>query len=381
VPRSEPVAVIAPDKFKGSLTATKAARAIAEGWRAVYGRRGYTMILVPMADGGEGTVEAFVANGYRRITCAALDPLGRGVDAAFALDGTTAVVELAAASGLARIRERDRDVRFASSAGTGQLILAALDAGAKTIVVGLGGSATNDGGVGILRTLGVRFYDDNGHDLAPGGAPLARLARIDVSNLDKRVAKTKFVGATDVFHGLVGPYGATTVFGPQKGATPEDVRELDKALERFADVTAATLGRDVREAPGSGAAGGAGFALAAYLNAELRRGAELIGTLCGLPAALARATICLTGEGSIDDQTLGGKTILGVAMLARHARVPVVAFGGTVTSAAELALRARGVTCVPIADGPGTLEDAIKDGRELLKRAATRTALLMRGGV
>jgi glycerate 2-kinase len=377
--RPEPVAVIAPDKFKGSLTATRAARAIAEGWRAVYGRRGHTMILVPMADGGEGTVEAFVANGYRRITCSARDALGRDIDAAFALDGTTAVVELAAASGLARIRERDRDVRFASSAGTGQLILAALDAGAKTIVVGLGGSATNDGGAGILRSLGARFYDDNDHDLAPGGAPLARLARIDLSGLDPRLEHTKFIAATDVIHGLVGPYGASTVFGPQKGATPEDVRELDAALQRFADVTAATLGRDLRDAPGSGAAGGAGFALLAYMNAETRRGAEFIGTLCGLPAALARATICLTGEGSIDAQTLGGKTILGVATLARHARVPVVAFGGSVTAAAELALRARGVTCVPIADGPGSLEDAVKDGRELLKRAATRTAALLRG--
>jgi glycerate kinase len=379
--RPEPLAVIAPDKFKGSLTASKAARAIADGWRAVYGKRGNTMILVPMADGGEGTIDAFVANGYRRISCAALDAVGRDVDAAFALDGSTAVVELASASGLGRIRERDRDVRFASSAGTGQVILAALDAGAKTIVVGLGGSATNDGGAGILRTLGARFLDENGHDLAPGGTPLARLRRIDLSGLDPRVAKTKFIGATDVIHGLIGPYGASAVFGPQKGATPEDVRELDASLEHFADVTAATLGRDLRDAPGSGAAGGAGFALLAYFNAEIKRGAEYIGTLCGLPEALSRATICLTGEGSIDAQTLGGKTILGVATLARHARVPVVAFGGSVTAAAELALRARGVTCVPITDGPATLEDAVKDGRELLKRAAIRTASLLRGSV
>ena len=379
--RLEPVAVIAPDKFKGSLTAARAARAIAEGWRSIYGRRGYTLILVPMADGGEGTVETFVANGFRRLTCDVLDALGRDVDAPFALDGTTAVVELAMASGLGRIRERDRDVRFASTVGTGQLIMNALDAGAKTIVVGLGGSATNDGGSGMLRALGVRFYDDNGHDLAPGGASLARLARIDIEGLDPRVARTHFVAATDVIHGLVGPYGASVVFGPQKGASPEDVRELDAALERFADITAAKLGRDLRDAPGSGAAGGTGFALLAYLKAEVRRGAELVGELCGLPAALSRATICLTGEGSIDAQTLAGKTVLGVSVLARHARVPVVAFGGSVNAAAELALRARGVTCVPITDGPGTLELAIKDTRELLKRASTRTAALLRGGV
>jgi glycerate kinase len=381
VARLEPVAVIAPDKFKGSLTAARAARAIAEGWRSVYGRRGYTLILVPMADGGEGTVEAFVANGYRRLTCGVLDAIGRDVDAPFALDGTTAVVELATASGLSRIRERDRDVRFASTVGTGQLIANALDTGAKTIVVGLGGSATNDGGSGLLRALGVRFYDDNGHDLAPGGASLARLARIDIEDLDVRVARTRFIAATDVIHGLVGPYGASAVFGPQKGASAEDVRELDAALERFADVAATKLGRDLRDAPGSGAAGGTGFAMLAFLKAEVRRGAELVGELCGLPDALSRATICLTGEGRIDAQTLGGKTVLGVSVLARHARVPVVAFGGSVDPAAELALRARGVTCVPIADGPGPLEHAIKDTRELLKRAAIRTAALLRGGV
>jgi glycerate kinase len=378
VPREEPVAVIAPDKFKGSLTAARAARAIAEGWRSVYGKRGYKTILVPMADGGEGTVEVFAANGFRRITCSALDPLGRAVDAAFAVDGSTAVVELAATSGLGRVREKDRDVRHASSVGAGQLIAAALDSGARTIVVGLGGSATNDGGSGLLRALGVRFYDESNHDLAPGGVSLARLKRIDLGGLDARVATTKFIAATDVIHRLLGPYGASAVFGPQKGATPEDVRELDAALERFADVAATTLGRDLRDAQGSGAAGGAGFALLAFLKAEVRRGAELVGELCGLPAALERATICLTGEGSIDAQTLGGKTILGVANLARHARVPVVAFGGSVTAAAELALRARGVTCIPIVDGPTGIEEALKDGRELLKRAAARTAELVR---
>ena len=253
--RQEPIAVIAPDKFKGSLTAARAARAIAEGWRSIYGKRGYTTILVPMADGGEGTVEVFAANGFRRITCSALDAIGRDVDAAFAVDGTTAVVELAATSGLARIRERDRDVRHASSAGAGQMIAAALDAGARTIVVGLGGSATNDGGSGLLRALGVRFLDENGHDLAPGGVSLARLSRIDLDGLDPRIATTKFVAATDVIHRLLGPYGASAVFGPQKGASPEDVRELDAALERFADVAAKTLGRDLRDAQGSGAAG------------------------------------------------------------------------------------------------------------------------------
>ena len=379
--RPPPIIVVAPDKFKGSLTSARAARTIAEGWRSVYGRNGCSTILVPMADGGEGTVDIFVANGFRRITCSVLDALGQDVDAAFALDGTTAVVELAAASGLSKIRERDRDPSRASSAGTGQLISAAIDAGATTVVVGLGGSATNDGGSGLLRALGVRFYDENGHDLSPGGSALARLARIDMTGLDPRVAHTSFIAATDIIHGLVGPYGASVVFGPQKGASPEDVRILDAALDRFADVAAETLGRDLRDAPGSGAAGGAGFALLAFLNAQLRRGAELIGELCGLREALSTATLCITGEGSIDAQTLGGKTVLGVATLARLARVPVIAFGGSVTAAAELALRARGVTCVPIVEGPVTLEEARKDTRDLLKRAAVRTAALVHGAI
>jgi len=379
--RPEPVVVIAPDKFKGSLTAARAARAIAEGWRSSYGRRACSTILVPMADGGEGTVDAFVANGFRRVSVTVQDAAGHEIDASFALDGTTALVELAAASGLGRLRGSDRDVRHASTGGTGQLIAAALDAGAQRIVVGLGGSASNDGGTGLLRALGVRFYDEAGIDLSPGGAPLARLARIDLTGLDPRVARATFVAATDVIHALTGPYGASAVFGPQKGASPEDVLELDVALEHYADVTAATLGRDVRSTAGSGAAGGAGFALLAFLNAEARRGAELVGELLGLPAALARATLCVTGEGSIDAQTLGGKTVLGVAALARTARVPVVAFAGSVTSAAELALRARGVTCVPIVDGPTDLDDALKDGRELLKRAAARTAELLRTSV
>lgn len=376
-----PVIVVAPDKFKGSLTSAKAARAIAEGWRSVYGRNGCSTILVPMADGGEGTIDVLAANGYRRISCTALDAMGNEIDAAFALDGTTAIVEMAAASGLGRIRERDRDASRASTAGTGQLIVAALDAGATTIVVGLGGSATNDGGSGLLRALGVRLFDENGHDLAPGGSALSRLARIDVAGLDPRIAHTKFIAATDVIHGLTGPYGASIVFGPQKGANPQESRMLDAALARFADVTAATIGRDLRDEPGTGAAGGTAFALLSFLGAHVRRGAELIGELCGLPAALAMATLCITGEGSIDAQTLGGKTVLGVATLARLARVPTIAFGGSVTPAAELALRARGVTCVPIVDGPCTLDDARKESRELLKRAATRTAAIMRGAV
>jgi glycerate kinase len=379
--RPPPVVVVAPDKFKGTLTSAKAARAIAEGWRSVYGRNGCSTILVPMADGGEGTIDVLVANGYRRLTCKALDALGHDVDAAFAVDGSTAIVEMAAASGLGRIREKDRDASRASSAGTGQLIVAALDTGATTIVVGLGGSATNDGGSGMLRALGVRLFDENGHDLSPGGSALSRLDRIDLQGLDPRIAHTQFIAATDVVHALTGPYGASVVFGPQKGATPEEVRTLDAALDRFADVTATLVGRDLRDEPGTGAAGGAGFAMLAFLAAHIRRGAELIGELCGLPEALAGATLCITGEGSIDAQTLGGKTVLGVATLARLARVPTIAFGGSVTPAAEIALRARGVTCVPIVDGPCTLEDARKETRELLKRAATRTAALMRAAV
>ncbi len=358
------------------MSAREAAAAIERGVRAGWPEAAST--LVPMADGGEGTVDAFLDAGWRRHEATVTGPLGAPVAAAFAYDGETAIVELAAASGLALVPTAERDPRRASSAGTGELVRAALDAGARRIVIAVGGSATNDGGAGFLQALGVRFLDAAGEPLGPGGAELRRLARVDASGRDPRLDGIIWEVAADVDHPLTGPRGASAVFGPQKGATPADVRELDAALERFAEVSAGALGRDLRAAPGAGAAGGFGFAALAYLGAALRPGWEIVAGMRGLATQLESAQFALTGEGRIDAQTAGGKTVAGVARLARAAGVPLVAFGGKVDAGAEAALARAGVVCVPISDGPRTLDEALRDAGELLARAAERVARLLR---
>ncbi len=370
-------AVVAPDKFKGSLTALQAATAIERG--LIRGAPdAFLVTSIPMADGGEGTVDAFLETGAHRIEARVRGPLGEPVDAAFALEGTTAIVEMAAASGLELVAPPARDVMRATTFGTGQLIGAALDAGARKIVIGVGGSATNDGGAGALQALGVRLLDGSGGEFVPGGAALRELRSIDVGTIDSRVRDVTFEVAADVDNPLCGPNGASAVFGPQKGARPDDVRVLDAALGRFADVTALTLGVDRRNAPGGGAAGGLGFALLAYLGARLRPGVEIVGELRGLPKALEGAALCLTGEGSIDAQTLRGKTVDGVARFARVAGVRVViAFAGRIDAEAERALAERGVASVPIADGPLELDAALSGAAALLERAAARTARLL----
>jgi glycerate kinase len=368
--------VIAPDKFKGSASAVEVARALELGLRSVWGD-GCETRIVPMADGGEGTVDAFLAGGARRIERTVRGPLGAPVTAQFALDGARAIVEIAAASGLALLAEGKRDPLRTSTEGAGDLLRAALDAGARTIVVALGGSATNDGGSGMLRALGARFLDASGADLPPGGAALARLARIEPSGLDPRLRGVAFEVAADVDSPLCGPLGASLVYGGQKGASAADALELDAALANFARVTAALLRSDASAEPGSGAAGGLGFALRAFLGARLRRGVDVIADVQGLDPALAGAQLCLTGEGSIDDQTLRGKTVFGVAARARARGVPVVAFAGSVGAGAEAALAAAGVITVPILDHPMTLAQAQRECATLLERAAARTARLL----
>ncbi len=332
-----------------------------------------------MADGGEGTVDAFLAlPQWRRETRTVRGPMGEPVAASFAFDGERAVVEMAAASGLALVRSDARDPRRASTYGTGELVRAALDAGARHLVVAVGGSATNDGGAGLLAALGARFLDARGIALAPGGASLADLAEIDLSGLDARLRGVTIEVAADVDHPLIGPHGASAVFGPQKGASPSDVRALDAALARFADVTASVLGCDRRGEPGTGAAGGLAFGLAAFAGARIAPGVELVANLRGLHAALRGAELCFTGEGSIDEQTLGGKTVAGVGAIARAARVPCVAFGGRVVAAAEEALARHGIVVVPIADAPLSLEAALAGAAGLLERAAARALRLAR---
>jgi glycerate 2-kinase len=369
--------VAAPDKFKGSLSALEAARAIARGFEA--GAPGtFETEIVPMADGGEGTVDAFIASGAKRVVASVDGPLGVPLEAAFALEGTTAIVEMAAASGLELLAAGDRDPMRASTRGTGQLVRAALDAGARHIVVGLGGSATNDGGAGLLQALGVRLLDVNGADLGSGGAQLARLETIDLSGLDPRLHATRLEAACDVDNPLTGARGASAVFGPQKGAGPGSVDALDAALANYAAVAAQTLGRDLRTMPGAGAAGGLGFALAAFLDAALRPGVDIVAALRGLPERLRLADVCATGEGSLDLQTLGGKTVAGVARIAHAAGVrAVVAFAGRVDAEAERELARRGVVAIPVSDGPLDLSEAMAGAGTLLERASTRVARLL----
>lgn len=367
--------VVAPDKFKGSLTAAEAASAIARGVRAV--NAAFDVRLVPMADGGEGTIDAFLASpGWERVTHTVRGPLGDPVGASFAFDGLRAVVEMAAASGLALVPPHNVDPLRASTYGTGELVRAALAAGARHVVVAVGGSATNDGGAGLLAALGVRLLDSDGRELPPGGASLARLATIDLAGLDPRLHGATVEVAADVDHPLVGPRGASAVFGPQKGASAQDVLVLDAALVHYADVAARTLGVDRRSEPGAGAAGGLAFGLAAFANARIASGVSLVAELRDLRGALRGATRCFTGEGRIDEQTLGGKTVAGVAAISRDAGVPVVAFGGSVTAHAEAALAGRGVVAMPIADGPLDLTRALAEAAALLERAAARAMRL-----
>jgi glycerate kinase len=373
--------LIAPQEFKGSLTAAEAARAMAEG----LGRAlpGVELDLAPMADGGPGTVEVLVtAGGGRRLTATVADPLGRPVEAAWGLleEGATAVIEMAAASGLVLLRPEERDARRTSTYGTGQLIAAALEAGCRRLVIGLGGSVTNDGGAGMAQALGARLTDEEGRDLPTGGAALARLARIDVSGLDGRLRRCRVLGATDVTNPLCGPHGASAVYGPQKGASPADVAELDAALAHYAAVIERDLGKRVAEVPGAGAAGGIGAGLIAFLDAELRPGAELVAEVVGLENRIALADLVVTGEGRLDAQTAYGKTVATVARMARGQGRPVVALAGSIDDPQEACL-ALGLEAA-LAIVPGALPEAEAMARapELLAAAAETLGRLLRVG-
>ncbi|MFY4259680.1 glycerate kinase [Achromobacter xylosoxidans] len=358
--------VIAPDSFKESVSAPDAAAAIARGVKAAC--PGAHTVCVPMADGGEGTVEAVLAAaGGQARQRTVNDALGHKVDAVWGLleDGT-AVIEMAAAAGLELIAPSRRDPLRASSHGVGELILAALDAGAVRIILGLGGSATNDGGAGMQTALGLRLLDQDGRSLPPGGGALGQLASIDMRGLDPRLAKTSIVIASDVDNPLCGPQGASHIFGPQKGATPEQVQTLDATLGHFADICARQLGSDRRHDAGAGAAGGLGFAAKTFLNADFRPGVEIVAELGGLAQAMEGATLAFTGEGRMDAQTLRGKTPAGVARIAQRAGVPVVALAGSLGEGYE-ALHAGGISAAfSLAPGPITLQQALADAERLL---------------
>ncbi|WP_435607791.1 glycerate kinase [Pseudomonas knackmussii] len=321
--------VIAPDSFKESLSAPEVAAAIARGW--LRARPADEVLLRPMADGGEGTVDAVLeATGGERRECVVRGPLGTPVQAHWGWLGEgTAVIEMAAASGLHWVPADQRDATRTTSFGTGELIRAALDAGARKLILGLGGSATNDGGLGLLQALGVRFLDEQGAPLGDGGAELALLHSIDVAGLDVRLRAVEVEVAADVDNPLCGPRGASAVFGPQKGANPAQVEQLDAALQRYAQVAAQVLGEDHSAYPGVGAAGGLGFAARAFLGARFRPGIELVAEVAGLAEAMQGAALAITGEGRLDAQSLHGKTPVGVARVAAAAGVPVIALAGS----------------------------------------------------
>ena len=359
--------VIAPNAFKGTLTATQAARAIARGVREVFPDA--EIVEVPVADGGDGTVEALVSAKHGDYLHARVEgPLGDPVDATFGRFGSTSVVELAAASGLALVPPARRDPRRASTYGFGQLLLAARQPGVTEILAGIGGSATNDGGAGMAQAVGYRLLDADGRDLPRGGAALARLERIDASGFQPWPVEVQV--ASDVTNPLTGTQGASAVYGPQKGADEAAVRELDAAMARLAEVIERDLGHRVADLPGAGAAGGAGAGLVAFLGAGLVRGAPLIVSASGLDAHLDGADLVITGEGQVDRQTAYGKAPGEVAARARKAGVPVLLLAGSKGPGWD-ALSELGVSAIVTLREEGIgLEQALNDPEGMLARAA-----------
>ncbi|MCH4249897.1 MAG: glycerate kinase [Microbacteriaceae bacterium] len=363
--------VLAPDSFKESLTAQQAAQAMSAGVRAVLPDA--DLVLIPMADGGEGTVQSLVdATSGHIVTRQVRGPLGRQVEARFGMlgDGHTAIIEMAEASGLQLVPVAERNPLVTTTYGTGELIRAALEEGARSIILGIGGSATVDGGAGMAQALGYRLTDASGAELAPGGAALADLAHIDASGADPRLRALTILIASDVTNPLTGPEGSAAVFGPQKGATPEMVSQLDAALAHFARVVRTDLGREVDQATGAGAAGGLGAGLLAFTESEMRSGFDIVAEYAHLAEACQGADFVLTGEGSIDRQTLRGKTPLGVAQVAKHVApdTTVIALAGRIGPGAE-ELYTLGIDAIfSIVPGATTLSDALSNGAENITR-------------
>ncbi len=367
--------LVAPDSFKGSLSAVQAAEAMERGVRAAWPDA--LVVKVPIADGGEGTVEALVtATRGRFETRTVRGPLGRPVEARWGVlgDGRTAVIEMAAASGITLVPEGRRDPRIASTFGTGQLLRAALDEGFRRIVVGIGGSATNDGGAGMAKALGVRFIDGRGEPLPEGGAALSRLVSVDLTGVDPRLAETEVLVACDVDNPLTGPRGASAVYGPQKGATPAVVAELDAALERYARVATEVTGRDVARRPGAGAAGGLGAGLLFFTPARLVPGIDLVLDSTRFDDQVRGASLVIVGEGRTDHQTAMGKAPVGVARVAARHGVPVLLVSGSLGPGAEEVL-AQGIgRMVQAAPAGMPVPEAMSRAAELLE-AAVATSL------
>ena len=329
--------VIAPDSYKESLTSLEVASAIEAGFRDIFPDAEY--VKIPVADGGEGTVQAMIeATEGTPIKVSVTGPLGTPVNALYGLsrDRSTAIIEMAEASGLALVPSEKRNPMITTTYGTGELIRAALDVGARRFIIGIGGSATNDGGAGMAQALGVRLLDKNGKEIAPGGGALAALETIDISTIDPRLKECTIEVACDVDTPLTGPKGASATFGPQKGATPSQVSQLDANLHHYAGCIQHDLGMDLADIPGTGAAGGLGIAMLAFLKGKLRPGIEIITETVGLEAALVDADLVITGEGRIDSQTIHGKTPIGVATIAKRHGKPVIGIAGSLSADVDI---------------------------------------------
>ena len=374
--------VIAPDSYKESLSALEVAQAVEAGFRQVFPDANY--VLVPVADGGEGTVDAMVAaTGGRKETVTVSGPLGEPVEALYGLtgDGDTAVIEMAAASGLALVPPDRRNPLLTSSRGTGELIRAALDAGARRFILGIGGSATNDGGAGMVQALGARLLDLEGRELDGSGGDLARLERIDVSALDPRLAECRIEVACDVDNPLTGARGASAVFGPQKGATPEMVQALDANLARLARIVGRDLGVAVDTVPGAGAAGGMGAAMLAFFGATLKPGIEIVTAAVDLDTHVRDADLVITGEGRIDFQTVHGKTPIGVARVAKRHGKPVIGIAGSLGAEVGV-VHAHGIDAVfSVLGKPCTLDEALRDAAANVELTARNVAAVLRIGL
>lgn len=366
--------VVAPDSFKGSLTSLQAANAIEKGIQRAAARfhKSVEIIKIPMADGGEGTVEAIItATEGRIIDTPVLDPLGRKVESFFGiLPDNTGVIEMAAASGLNLIKSEEKNPLKTTTFGTGQLIKAALDYGCAKIIMGIGGSATNDGGVGMAQALGVQFLDQNGHEIGFGGGALADICKIDISGLDPRLKQLPITVACDVKNLLCGSEGASAVYGPQKGADPAMVKILDKNLHHLAEIIKTDLGIDVANIPGSGAAGGVGAGLIAFLKAAIEPGVKLIPKIVKFEERIKNAAFIITGEGATDYQTMFGKVPFGIAAIAEKYGKPVICVSGSLGNGYEK-LYEKGITALfSIVNRPMPLKDAIINGADLLEKVA-----------
>lgn len=370
--------LIASDSYKHCLSSKEVGECLREGIMEKMPET--TVVIVPIADGGEGTVDALVDSaGGKKVSVSVHGPLMKETTAQFGLidNGRTAVMEMSAASGIELLKDEELDPLKTTTFGTGEMILDALDRGCDKIVIGLGGSATNDGGAGMLEALGIKLLDKDGNSIPKGGGGLSALEEIDASGLDERLKDTEIVLASDVDNTLTGDDGATRVYGPQKGAGKDEIEKLEKNIIRFADLTEKITGKDLRDEPGAGAAGGIGFGFMTYLDAQMRNGFRLISEMTGLEEEVKKCNLVITGEGKIDRQTQFGKTPYGVAQVAKKHNKPVIAVSGTLGEGYEVLYEKGFDALFSIADRPMSLQDSMKNAGKLLKSTGKSLAGLI----